>query len=191
MIKTFSFGVLLGLVASFGAVYAIPAVNLERQASIVSVQPNGGTRETFKITLPDDRMMAGRGGRQGFPNELEWPAALESADADLELFKVRDDAGRVVGVASRLAIRGDASRIEWALHLPARGTAYLVVSDRAADGGVRSGELRGGTKEFDNRIGAAFERFVADEGGTAGAGVLELVTTTVLKQAPNTGVDEA
>lgn len=179
MIKLFTFGVVLGLAASVGVLYAFPAVDLERESSIVSVQPNGGTRERFQVALPADRLMAGRGGRSSYPTDMLWPETLASLPADVELFKVRDEQSRVVGIGSRLVVRGDAPYVEWALHLPARGTMYLNIDGRPAAEGGRRGTLRGGTREFLGRSGFAGERFLSAEGKDAGEGILELVTITI------------
>lgn len=193
MIKLFTFGVVLGLAASVGVLYAFPVVNLEREASIVSVQPNGGTRERFQVALPADRLMAGRGGRSGYPEDLHWPETLASLPADVELFKVRDEQSRVVGIGSRLVVRGDEPYVEWALHLPARGTMYLNIDGRAAAEGGRRGVLRGGTREFVDRGGLAAERFLPAEGKGAGEGLLELVTISIAEaaQTPEEFVAEA
>jgi len=57
LLKTFLLGILLGLAAAAGALYAIPAVDQKREASIVTVAPNGGNAETFHINIPIDRIM--------------------------------------------------------------------------------------------------------------------------------------
>lgn len=161
MIKTFVLGVVLGLAASAALLYAMPAVDLERERSIISVSPNGGNREVFHVNLPGDRIMAGRAGAsRGFPDGLAWPDYAADEPSQTELFKLRNDADRVVGVASRIAAGGSTPFVEWAVHLPARGSMYVVLS-ASADGGSRSGALRGGTREFLSRRGAVIERFEA------------------------------
>ena len=178
MFKVFTLGVFLGLGGTIALLYTVPAVDLDREASRVSVQPNGGTREQFRVMLPADRLMAGIAGKKGFPEGLEWPAFMDRDPSQAELFKVRNDNNRVVGVASRLAIGGASPYVEWTLHLPARGTMYLVL-EGGADGGERRGRLQGGTREFAALGGAAAERYVAVTDGEPGDGMLELVTSTV------------
>ena len=75
LLKTFFLGIVLGLAAAAGVLYAIPAVDQVREASIVKVAPNGGNSETFHINLPMDRIMLGDAGQAGVvPPGLKWPA---------------------------------------------------------------------------------------------------------------------
>ena len=89
----------------------------------------------------------------------------------------------MVGVASRISashvVSGDI--IEWVLHLPARGSAYVGMQAEAADGGHRVGELISGTREFADLRGPATERWVADGSGSdgAGSGRIEIKTAFV------------
>lgn len=181
MIKTFTLGVLLGLAGSVGLLYALPAVNLDREYSIIAVQPNGGNREVFHVNLPGDRVMAGKSGSpSAFPAGAEWPVHLDDENLQAEVFKVRNSDDRVVGVASRIVGSTPQPFVEWAVHLPARGTMYLLLDGAIGDAGLRAGGLRAGTREFEDRRGAAAERFVAagDDNGDSD-GRLELVTSFV------------
>ncbi len=181
MIKTFTLGVLLGLAGSAGLIYALPAVNLDREQSIIAVQPNGGNREVFFVNLPGDRIMAGKSGTPAaFPAGAQWPGHLEGENLQAEVFKVRNSDDRVVGVASRIAGSEPQPFVEWAVHLPARGTMYVILDGEVGENGVRLGGLRAGTREFEERRGPARERFVAaGEDYNANEGRLELMTTFV------------
>lgn len=184
MFKVFTLGIILGLLGSAGLLYAVPAVNLDRERSIISVQPNGGNRERFHVNIPGDRLMAGVSGKsRGFPGELSWPAIPGSAASQTEIFKVRNEEDRVVGVASRFAAGAESPFVEWVLHLPARGSAFLILDGKANEDGSRPGEFRGGTKEFRDRQGIAAERFVASAGTAGNEGRLELVTSLVGRSA--------
>lgn len=179
MFRTFVFGILLGAALTAGAAYLLPAVDQRREASVITVQPNGGSREAFYVHLPDDRMLAGGNGvPAAVPAGLEWPVALASARA--ELFKLRNEGGAVIGVASRVSgpAPGSAGLVEWALHLPARGTLYLSLEPGRDGTGGRAGTLRAGTREFASLRGIAKERFVAAEraGENDNEGRIELVT---------------
>ena len=181
MIKTFTLGVLLGLAGSAGLIYALPAVNLDREQSIIAVQPNGGNREVFFVNLPGDRIMAGKPGTSAaFPVGAQWPGHLEDDNLQAEVFKIRNSDDRVVGVASRFAGSVPQPFVEWAVHLPARGTMYLLLDGDVDAAGARSGGLRAGTREFEDRRGPVAERFVAagDDYNT-NEGRLELMTTFV------------
>lgn len=180
MFKVFTLGIILGLCGSAAMLYAVPVVNLDREISIISVQPNGGNLERFHVNVPGDRIMAGMSGKtRGFPAELSWPSHLDGEPSQTEIFKIRNQEDRVIGVASRLAAGADAPFVEWTLHLPSRGSVFLMLEGSLDDDGLRRGRLRGGTKEFRNREGVASERFVAAESGSENQGRLELVTSLV------------
>ncbi len=190
MIKTFTLGVLLGLAGSAGLIYSLPAVNLDREQSIIAVQPNGGNREVFFVNLPGDRVMAGKSGTPAaFPAGAQWPDHLDGDNLQAEVFKVRNSDDRVVGMASRIAASDSQSFVEWAVHLPARGTMYILLDGEVGETGARLGGLRGGTREFEERRGQATERFVAaGEDYNDNEGRLELVTVFV---GPQMDVDFA
>ena len=59
MFKTFLFGIVLGAAVAAGLLYAVPPVDQEREVSILSVAPNGGTSERFHINIPVDRVAVG------------------------------------------------------------------------------------------------------------------------------------
>jgi hypothetical protein len=187
VIKTFIAGLILGIAGVAGALYAVPAVDLHREASIVSVQPNGGNAERFHVSLPADRIMVGGSGTSQFvPAGLAWPDDPMFRDTNVELFKLRNERDVVVGVAGRLAARGSNNEavIEWVLHLPARGSVYITMDERANEDDSRSGSLRYGTREFESWGGLMTERFVpadsdADRGATAGRIQLETSFTGV------------
>lgn len=181
MFKTFIFGIVLGLLAAAGVVYFVPVVDQHREPSLVSVEPNGGNRETFHINLPQDRIISGAAGAS-MPETLEWPATGTLANARAELFKVRDGHDVVVGVACRISGSGETtgSVVEWTLHLPARGTLYLTMQPVGEATGYRRGLMRTGTREFAGMTGRVEERFV-DLGGdspdaTTSTGRIELAT---------------
>ena len=178
MFRTFVFGILLGFALAAAALHFLPAVNQHREASLISVQANGGTLERFRIELPEDRILAGGAGVQALPESLDWPASLGDTRADL--YKVRNERGIVIGVASRLAGReqGAGELVEWAVHLPARGTMFLSLRPGEAPGDY-AGRLRAGTREFSGLTGSAQERAVrAPEGGgdEESEGRIELLT---------------
>ena len=77
--------------------------------------------------------MAGVSGQdKTFPDGLVWPDSLDRAGAQVEVFKVRNANERVIGVASRIAGNG-AGFVEWALHLPARGTMYVLMDSQPGE----------------------------------------------------------
>lgn len=186
MFKTFNFGILLGILVTAGLLYLVPVVDQHREASLVSVLPNGGNSESFHVNLPEDRILVGMAGLDDpVPMSLKWPTNEIFENAQTELFKIRDRNDAVVGVASRITGSKQAAGtvIEWTLHLPARGSLYITMQPMPDGAGYRSGSMRAGTREFADMHGSIKERFIDDGAeSVAGSGIdgrIELVTALV------------
>jgi hypothetical protein len=187
MFKTFITGILLGIVTAAAALYYVPVVDQSRERSLIVVHPNHGNTESFHANLPSDRIMIGAKGLiDPLPVGLEWPEDEQFTNVRAELFKLRNGKDAVVGVASRLSYSdgGSGDIVEWVLHLPARGSVYVVMRAQAREGGGRIGEFRAGTREFENMTGLASERWTADTSGgiDAPVGRVELITALVAQQ---------
>ncbi|MCH8073642.1 MAG: hypothetical protein IH912_01165 [Proteobacteria bacterium] len=184
MFKTFISGILLGLVGAGVLTYSVPAVDLHREPSLMTVQANGGNSEIFRIDLPRDRILVGLVGTDNaLPAGLEWPGDELFGNLQAEMFKIRDRNDVVIGVASRLANASEETGpfIEWVLHLPARGTVYLQMNLAASAEGHRSGRMIAGTRDFETLTGTVRERFITDienEDFSAGERI-ELITTLI------------
>lgn len=184
MIKTFSLGILLGVVLAALLIYLVPVVDQHREASIISVQTNGGNTEAFHVNLPQDRILSGAPSDAMVPADLDWPADSRLLGSQTEIFKIRNRDDVVVGVGSRIAGNGaEGGRIvEWTLHLPARGSVYAALSSAADGAGLRDGRMLAGTREFANMHGAVRERLTesapADDGHS---GRIEIITALVGK----------
>ena len=178
MLKTFFFGILLGLVAAGGALYAFPLVDQYRETSIITVSTNGGTSESFHINIPMDRIAVGAPeASRRLPDGMRWPDEELFSAVRTELFKVRNARDAVIGIAARTAAEeGDETVIDWMLHLPARGSMYFSMDPVAREGGYRAGELQSGSREFSVLSGQLTERWIVDTSGEedAPAGRLEL-----------------
>ena len=164
VIKTFFLGLVLGAIGAGTLMWKMPAVDLHRESSLVTVQPNGGNVEEFRINLPRDRIMVGLPDpNSSIPAALDWPGQALLGDMQAELFKIRDRNDTVIGVGSRIASASEASGpfIEWALHFPARGTMYVKLEMTPSEDGVRNGLLMSGTREFAKLSGGLREEFVA------------------------------
>jgi hypothetical protein len=188
LLKTFFLGILLGLAAAAGALFAIPVVDQVREASIVAVAPNGGNAETFHINIPMDRIVLGAPGQDGaVPPGLEWPADEILADVRAELFKIRNARDAVVGVAVRAAAKNnDKDIIDWVLHLPARGSLFINMDVTPLDGGFRIGEIASGSREFAPLSGFMTESWIANDSNEEDAptGRIELQATYVGQLEP-------
>ncbi len=187
MFKTFTVGILLGIVAAGGALYYFPAVDQFRENSMIVVRPSQGNTESFHVNVPMDRIMIGAPARRDpLPAGLQWPDDVQLAGARAELFKIRNGKDAVVGVASRIAASDTdtGNIIEWVLHLPARGSAYVTMQPEAIEGGYRIGELAAGTREFAPLRGRVTERWVAgiSESEDTPAGRIEIITAFVARE---------
>ena len=181
MLKTFIVGIILGIAAAATALYAYPAVDQHREASIVAVAPNGGNVEAFHVNVPMDRIMVGAEGRaQPLPEGMEWPQDEMLSGVRVELFKFRNARDVVIGVASRTSANvGGNDIIDWVLHFPARGSLYVSMPKAAVEGGYRQGAIQAGAREFAPLNGFVTERWIADETSDKGHGRLELLARYV------------
>lgn len=166
MFKTYILGIVLGVAAAITGAYFLPVVDQAREASVITVTPNGGSSETFHINIPMDRIVVGTADTdRSLPPGVAWPDELTPVKADM--YKLRNVHDAVVGVASRVVIsnaeQGDA--IEWVLHLPARGSLFVGMQTQVAAGTDRSGVLIRGTREFSSLTGSMQERWIANSGG--------------------------
>jgi hypothetical protein len=185
MLKTVTLGFILGIVGTVAAAYYVPVVDQHRESSVIAVAPNGGNMESFRINIPTDRIMVGAPKQaEPLPPGLDWPADEFFDGVRVELFKLRNSADAVVGVASRMVADSDAieDSVEWVLHLPARGTFYVAMPVQTADESRRVGTLRAGTREFSPMQGKVSERWVAitdSDDIDAPDGYIELETSFV------------
>jgi hypothetical protein len=187
MFKTFIAGILLGAAGAAAVLHYVPAVNQSREQSMIVVHPNHGNTESFHVNVPVDRIMVGAPGQeQPLPVGLQWPDDGLFATARAELFKIRNSQDTVVGIASRIAGNDEVSGdiVEWTLHLPARGSAYVVMEAEPREQGYRMGELVAGTREYAPLAGRVTERWVADSSGLedAPAGRIEIITAFVARE---------
>ncbi len=183
LLKTFIVGIFLGAAATGAGLYLVPLVDQERERSIIDVTPNGGNKEVFYANIPDDRIMIGAPNQTSpVPVGLAWPSGEFLANTRTELFKIRNAEDIVVGVASRIAASSEeGALIEWTLHLPARGSVYVLMRPKGQEDSFRRGDLRSGTREFSGWEGEVSEQWVADSTGLkeAPAGRIELITSFV------------
>jgi hypothetical protein len=165
LFKIFYSGIVLGLLGAGALTYSVPAVDLHREPSLISVLSNGGNSETYRIDLPRDRILVGLAGDDNaLPAGLDWPGEDLFGDLQAEMFKVRDRNDVVIGVASRLAsaLEPTGPFIEWTVHLPARGTVYLQMDLEPSAEGHRNGRLTAGTRDFETLSGTVIEQFITD-----------------------------
>ena len=186
LVKTFIFGLILGVFCAGALVWYVPAVDLHRERSLVSVQANGGNVEEFRINLPRDRIMVGLPNQlASIPASLNWPGEEPLGDMQAEIFKIRDANDTVIGVGSRIASAAEETGpfIEWALHLPARGTMYMKMGVTPSADGVRDGSLVAGTRDFLAMSGSLREQFVSGIGEDDGSQGSILLSAALIRDA--------
>jgi hypothetical protein len=186
LVKTFILGLILGVFGAGALVWYVPAVDLHRERSLVSVQANGGNVEEFRINLPRDRIMVGLPNQlASIPAALNWPGEQSLGDMQAEIFKIRDANDTVIGVGSRIASAAEETGpfIEWALHLPARGTMYMKMGVTPSADGVRDGSLVAGTRDFLAMSGSLREQFVSGIGEDDGAQGSILLSAALVSNA--------
>lgn len=134
MRRVFYTSLLAGVALTVLAASVFPLPQHHRYRSSISVLPNGGRQEDFVIEWPRDRVQL---GTPASPQLLVSGAGLVRLPgptgplASAELFRLRDSAGNVVGLASRTTAeaRGpsgaSAQTTTWMLMLPSRGALFL------------------------------------------------------------------
>lgn len=151
MARLFYGSVLGGVLLSVLAAGVFPLPQSQRYRSTIAVVPDGGREEAFVIEWPADRVQPLRAqgaGEVRAAGPLSVVAGAAGVAAVAEVFRLRDVAGNVVGLASRTAMAADAadpargSRSEWLLLLPSRGSLYLAQLD-ALDTLPRAGAAGG------------------------------------------------
>lgn len=187
MFKTFIAGIVLGVACAAAALHFVPVVDQSREQSMIVVHANHGNTETFHVNIPMDRIMTGmQAAEQPLPPGMEWPTDSLFAATRAELFKIRNSKDAVVGVASRIAANDEISGdiVEWVLHLPARGSAFVSMDSQPQEGGYRIGDLSRGTREFAPLTGGMTERWVENTSGLedAPAGRIEIITAFVARE---------
>jgi hypothetical protein len=121
----------VALTIALAAVYPLP--ENERFRSSIAVIPDGGRQESFTIQWPQDRLQPALAASN---LEVAGGAAVLRVDgapgASAEVFRLRDMAGNVVGLASRsTSVRGAPGGVvaegsDWVLLLPSRGAVFMT-----------------------------------------------------------------
>jgi hypothetical protein len=127
--------VLAGMALIILAAGVFPLPENQRYRSSIAVIPDGGREETFTIQWPRDRLQPLRSPRSGAllvaGSAVVLPAE-GAAGASAEIFRLRDVAGNVIGLASRsTSMRrspdgGVSQGSDWTLLIPSRGSLFLT-----------------------------------------------------------------
>ena len=159
MKRLFLLSLLAGVALTVASAALVPLPRHVRFPSNIEVLTNGGRQESFQVRWPQDRI-ALPGELEGAYRVSDGGGVVISADgglASIELFRLRDENGNVIGLASRSTAvfpgqRFDnASSSNWILMIPSRGTLLLSQEDSANLSARRSAEgfeLPGETAAF-------------------------------------------
>ncbi len=188
MKKTFLLGLVCGIGGALWVAGWYPFVDPVRFASESGVARNGGRTESFHVGLPEDRIARVGHDVGPVPAELSLPQDAGLDDSRVELFRLRNASGKIVGVASRIRRDASGGYTDWTLFLPARGALFL--SSAAADpapygrrggaGPAVVGAVHGGSGEFSGLAGSFREDWRISGRDAEGrlAGDIELMTVT-------------
>ncbi len=128
MKTVFSLAILLGFGGTLAGAHYLPVTHA-RLPSQTSVVANGGRAERFIVRLPTDRLAAtdaAAGGLRATGGAMAIPAQLVASSLLVEHFKVRDTAGKVIGIAARHWSDSDRGlTTTWSVLIPSRGTLLL------------------------------------------------------------------
>lgn len=164
MKASFFFGILAGIAAVVWLGWSAPFVAQQRVSSETRVQNNGGRLERFEIRLRDDQIsvVPGRDAAPSgtTPAQLSWVQSVAPFSQSASVYRLRNESGTVVGMASRVRGVTTAEQVEWVLHIPQRGS--LVLTGLSADI-AETGEITGGLREFATLDGTWDARLDADD----------------------------
>ncbi len=148
MRNVFLFGLIAGIASVIGFAYAAPFLVQDRVRAETRVQTNGGRLEVFQVRTASDILSEAPGTDSDLavtPSNTVWYPELAPFAGSGSLYRLRNESGSIIGVASRVRAMRDDADVEWVLHIPARGTIALTgVSVDSAEVGT----LRVGVGEF-------------------------------------------
>lgn len=187
MKKTFLLGLLLGIGGAVWFAGWYPIVDPVRFASESGVARNGGRTENFRIQIPEDRVL----GTAAAPATGAGPSLpADTGGGQAEVYKLRNESGKVIGLASRVWRGGDTPYTDWTLMLPARGALFLTATGAgAAPVGETDapqamlGDVADGSREFTDFRGSFREEWVVTGRDADGrlVGAIEIMTLTEIR----------
>jgi hypothetical protein len=138
--KLFLLGFVAGVVLIMAGAGLYPLPDHERFRSNIEVLTNGGRQESFLIRWPQDRIALPAALKGTSPVVTGGGVVLDPGGnpAVIEMFRLRDADGNVIGIASRATGRMPGQRVaaasatNWMLSIPSRGT-LLMAQENSAD----------------------------------------------------------
>lgn len=157
-------GFFAGIIGTLALAYTAPFLPHERIRSETEVRTNGGRLERFTVSGPVDVLSllpAGRTDAAVTPAGARWYPDLAPFSVEAGLYRLRNESGAIVGIASRVRGVESPDDVQWLLHVPARGTLALT---GASVGNVELGGVAAGEREFDGLVGE-WQATAEDNGG--------------------------
>ena len=121
--RVFLLAFLAGVVAAMLLAQLFPYPGQVRERSLSGALPNGGRLETFHIDLPGDRLVPAQDAELGEAGQT---------DVRAEIFRLRNEENRVVGLAGKLSGRpvdgapdGETTS-DWTLVISGRGGLFMT-----------------------------------------------------------------
>lgn len=142
-----------------------PLPQHQRFRSSISVITDGGREESFTIQWPQDRLQPLADSASGPLVSAGGVVILRQGDgigAAAEIFRLRDMAGNVVGLASRSTSRRSSREglsiqgTDWMLLLPSRGTLFMTQANSRDVGPRVRGQNGGGERLVPAPDGSGF-----------------------------------
>jgi hypothetical protein len=171
-VRTFLVAFVVGLAAALLLALIYPYPEQVRYRSLSSALPDGGRAEKFLVELPGDRLL---------PRLDAQVASDGSANVLAELFRIRDEQNRVIGLAGKLT--GDAGRgstgagqvSDWIVAISGRG-ALKLTQRNSSEVVLGRTEVIDGSRPLeisDQRgVGNAVEHRVSGDSGNLRSGIV-------------------
>ena len=163
MLRRFLVAALAGAIVTVVLLASVKLVKLPHTAPLLTSSVGGRTSERW-IVESADRLASTGPGVEAWPRDILPLDDAELRGLSVTTMKVRDTAGTVIGVASRIVgieSAESAPRIWWSFVIGDRGTLAAQIPDATR---LDAGRLLGGTRSFAGVAGTFLERALADGG---------------------------
>lgn len=146
------FGFFAGIIGTLALAYTAPFLPHERIRSETEVRTNGGRLERFTVSGPVDVLSLLPAGDAAAvtPAGARWYPDLAPFSVEAGVYRLRNQSGAIVGIASRVRGVESPDDVQWLLHVPARGTLALT---GASVGSAEVGGVAAGEREFEGLVG--------------------------------------
>jgi hypothetical protein len=163
MLRSFLIAALAGAMVTVVLLANLEPVQLPHVEARIVSDSGGATSERW-IVAAADRLAATGSGVDAWPRDISPLGDAGLLGLSVTTMKVRDTAGTVIGVASRIVASesaGSSPRTWWSFVIAERGTLAAQIRNAAQP---EDGRLIGGTRSFAGAAGAFLELARADGG---------------------------